>query len=231
MTVFTSSKGTQEKWLKDDYFYKRDFFGGEAEAEFLVSEFLKSCGIKDYVPYEKVGSDLCRSQNFIPEGGSFVTMFRLLQQRGYTESDIEQIAKKQPQEQYNFLKKELAEIGFSEAELDSIFARLFEIDRLTLNVDRHWNNFGIIFSKDEPPYLLTLFDFGYSLGVTFPRTMPMHVAIRKSKAMTVSKSFDKQCELAGAFSFDIQDSFIEFLKNRKTREAHIFLSRINKYYN
>ena len=25
MTVFTSSKGTQEKWLKDDYFYKRDF--------------------------------------------------------------------------------------------------------------------------------------------------------------------------------------------------------------
>lgn len=53
MTVFTSSKGTQEKWLKDDYFYKRDFFGGEAEAEFLVSEFLKSCGIEDYVPYEK----------------------------------------------------------------------------------------------------------------------------------------------------------------------------------
>ena len=153
MTVFTSSKGTQEKWLKDDYFYKRDFFGGEAEAEFLVSEFLKSCGIKDYIPYEKVGSDLCRSQNFIPEGGSFVTMFRLLQQRGYTESDIEQIAKKQPQEQYNFLKKELAEIGFSEAELDSIFARLFEIDRLTLNVDRHWNNFGIIFSKDEPECL------------------------------------------------------------------------------
>ena len=131
----------------------------------------------------------------------------------------------------NFLKKVLAEIGFSEAELDSIFARLFEIDRLTLNVDRHWNNFGIIFSKDEPPYLLTLFDFGYSLGVTFPRTMPTHVAIRKSKAMTVSKSFDKQCELAGAFSFDIQESFIEFLKNRKTREAHIFLSRINKYYN
>ena len=27
MTVFsTSSKGTQEKWLKDDYFYKREFF-------------------------------------------------------------------------------------------------------------------------------------------------------------------------------------------------------------
>ena len=58
MTVFTSSKGTQEKWLKDDYFYKRDFFGGEAEAEFLVSEFLKSCGIKDYIPYEKVEASL-----------------------------------------------------------------------------------------------------------------------------------------------------------------------------
>ena len=45
------------------------------------------------------------------------------------------------------LKKELAEIGFSEAELDSIFARLFEIDRLTLNVDRHWNNLGLSFLK------------------------------------------------------------------------------------
>ena len=106
MTVFTSSKGTQEKWLKDDYFYKRDFFGGEAEAEFLVSEFLKSCGIEDYVPYEKVGSDLCRSQNFIPEGGSFVTMFRLLQQRGYTESDIESSsASEKPISANSFFKK------------------------------------------------------------------------------------------------------------------------------
>ena len=52
-------------------------------------------------------------------------MFRLLQQRGYTESDIEQISQEATfKRQYNFLKKELAEIGFSEAELDSIFARL-----------------------------------------------------------------------------------------------------------
>ena len=97
MTVFTSSKGTQEKWLKDDYFYKRDFFGGEAEAEFLVYEFLKSCGIEDYVPYEKVGSDLCRSQNFIPEGGSFFTMFRLLQQRVWQISNQAQLLKNQSQ--------------------------------------------------------------------------------------------------------------------------------------
>lgn len=230
MVRYTSSKGTQEKWEKDNYYYKRDFFGGEAEAEFLVSEFLKSCGITDYVAYEKLGPDLCRSENFIPENGTFITVFRYLQQKGYTEVTIEEISKKSAEDQYRFLKGQLLDLGFSAEELDFEFGRLFEIDRLTLNVDRHWNNIGIIIPLEGRPYLLTLFDFGYALGVTFPRTTPNHVIVRKSKSVTVSKSFDKQCSLASSFRFVIPDTFFEFLKERESREARLFLSRINKYY-
>ena len=38
MTVFTSSKGTQEKWLKEDYFYKRDFFGVGLKIMYLTKK-------------------------------------------------------------------------------------------------------------------------------------------------------------------------------------------------
>lgn len=230
MPIYTSSKGTQEKWKKDDYFYKRDSFGGEAEAEYLVSQFLEACAISDYVSYEKIGPDLCRSKSFIPKEGRFLTMYRYLQQQGFSEREIEVHSKGLPEVQYEFLKAQLQKLGFTNEYLDYEFGRLFEIDRLTLNVDRHWNNFGIIFPKNGLPKLLTLFDFGYALGVAFPKTMPNHVIVRKSKAVTISKSFDKQCVFGKKFRFNIPDDFIVFLKGRGTRESELFLNRINKYY-
>ena len=80
----SSSKGTQDKWLDSGFYFKRDRYGGEAEAEYLVSVFLSYQNFTDFVNYEKVSTDVCKSLNFIPEGGSFITFYRLLQQKGYT---------------------------------------------------------------------------------------------------------------------------------------------------
>lgn len=230
MADFTSSKGSQDKWQKGNYFYKRDYFGGEAEAEFLVSEFFRQCGIKDYVAYEKVGPDLCRSKNFIPEDGTFITMYRLLQQSGVSDRSIEATGKLPAAEQYLFLKHHLQSCGFSDDVIDHEFARLFEIDRLTLNVDRHFNNFGVLFVGGKPKKLITLFDFGYALGVTFARTTPDFVIVRKSKARTIGRSFDKQCNVLPAYRFNIPMEFRNFLEQRGTREADLFLQNIKTYY-
>lgn len=230
MVKLTSSKGTQEKWIEQGYYYKRDFFGGEAEAEYLVSEFLKACGQSDVVMYEKVADDCCRAKDFVPSGAKFLTMFRYLQNLGYSEMAIEQIVKQDAEKQLRFLIDNLVQGGVGYEEVERSFARMFEIDKLSLNVDRHWNNFGIVFPENGHPYLLTLFDFGYSLGVTFPSTTPNHVIIRKSKAATVAKSFNKQCQLLQSFHFTIPKSFLDFLEKRESREAKLFLNRIKRYY-
>lgn len=230
MSKVSSSKGTQLKWFSGGYFYKRDRFGGEAEAEFLVSKFLSYQGFPDFVSYEKVSEDVCRSRNFIPKGGKFVTFYRFLQQKGFSEEKINKIGSLSAESQYRFILEQLQSIGFSYEYLSYTFSRLFEIDMLTLNVDRHWNNFGILTDLRGNFSLLTLFDFGYSLGVTFASTTPTHIIVRKSKSNTISKSFKKQSSVVKPFRFNIPEDFLVFLEKRGSRESKIFRQRIRVLY-
>lgn len=226
----SSSKGTQDKWSDGGFYFKRDRYGGEAEAEYLVSVFLSYQNFNDFVRYEKVSSDVCKSPNFIPNGGSFITFYRLLQQKGYTDEKINQIGSLQPKQQLDFIYSILSELGFSKDYLEYTFSRLFAIDSLVLNVDRHWNNFGIISYNTGTLDLLTLFDFGYSLGVTFSATTPDHVIRKKSKSSTVAKNFSSQNSLVKPFNFNIPEEFINLLESRGTREARLFRQRIKILY-
>ena len=227
----SSSKGTQDKWSDGDFYFKRDRYAGEAEAEYLVSVFLSYQNFSDFVRYEKVSSDVCKSHNFIPAGGSFITFYRLLQQKGYTDEKINQIGSLQPKQQLDFIYSILLELGFSKNYLNYTFSRLFAIDSLVLNVDRHWNNFGILAYNSGNLDLLTPFDFGYSLGVTFSSTTPDHVIRKKSKSFTVAKNFSSQNSLVSPFNFNVNEEFVNFLESRGTREARIFRQRIKILYN
>ena len=227
----SSSKGTQDKWFDSGFYFKRDRYGGEAEAEYLVSVFLFYQNFTDFVNYEKVSTDVCKSRNFIPEGGSFITFYRLLQQKGYTDEKINKVGSLQPKQQLDFIYSILLELGFNKNYLNYTFSRLFAIDSLVLNVDRHWNNFGIISYNSGALGLLTLFDFGYSLGVTFPSTTPDHIIRKKSKSSTIAKNFNTQNSLVSPFSFNVTEEFINFLESRGTREARIFRQRIKIIYN
>lgn len=230
MVKLTSSKGTQEKWYRDGFFYKRDNYGGEEEAEFLVSQLLLLQSFDDFVYYEKVDRDLCRSRDFVSIGGSFITFYRYLQSRGMSDVEINRVGSLSAENQYSFIVSQLMELGFTKSYLDYTFSRLFEIDMLVLNVDRHWNNFGLLYDYTGNCRLLTLFDFGYSLGVTFPSTTPNHIIIRKSKSSTVSKSFTKQVGVVPPYRLNIPSRFIEFLEQRGSREAKIFRSRVKVLY-
>lgn len=227
----SSSKGTQDKWSDGEFYFKRDRYGGEAEAEYLVSVFLFYQNFDDFIRYEKVSEDICKSPNFIPNGGSFITFYRLLQQKGYTDEKINQLGSLQPKQQLDFIYSILLELGFSKDYLNYTFSRLFAMDSLVLNVDRHWNNFGIIAYNSGALDLLTLFDFGYSLGVTFSSTTPDHIIRKKSKSSTVAKNFNTQNSLVSPFNFNVSDEFINFLESRGTREARIFRQRIKIVYN
>lgn len=47
-----SSKGNQLKWVKDDIWYKADFLGYEALAEYVISALLEKTNVCDYVKYD-----------------------------------------------------------------------------------------------------------------------------------------------------------------------------------
>ena len=49
----TSSKGNQEKWYDDGWWYKLDQFGYEALTETLVSRLLEHSNIEQYTAWQE----------------------------------------------------------------------------------------------------------------------------------------------------------------------------------
>lgn len=238
MVNFTrTSKGYQRKWVKDGYWYKEDNWGGEAEVEWLVSEFLKACGEQGYLSYELVNPYTCRSSDFV-QGGEFVTFMRLLTKLGYTEKDLKPIYRGSPRERLDFIFEVLrAEYGFTDAYLVREFSRMFELDRLILNTDRHWHNFGILKLQNGGAILVTLFDHGCALGVNNPkvnRTKANLKALRelemRSKARMVSTGFKKQCDLLPEYRFRVPVEFTTWLESLDSVWAIRFRLRLKFLY-
>lgn len=80
----STTKGTQIKYKKDNYFYKLDKMGREGFVEYLVTMLLSHSSLKpeEYVSYEycKInGYEGCRSENFLKDGEEFVTIHSLYQ--------------------------------------------------------------------------------------------------------------------------------------------------------
>ena len=76
-----SSKGTQEKYYKDGYWYKVNNYG-EALAEELSTKILSCSNVDNYVEYERCminGKPGCRSKDFLKRGEAFITFQRLYQ--------------------------------------------------------------------------------------------------------------------------------------------------------
>lgn len=70
-TKSASSKGNQQKWLVNDFWYKADHMGYEGLCEVIVSELLKKSNVTDFAEYfpikiEFAGRKLngCYSKNF-----------------------------------------------------------------------------------------------------------------------------------------------------------------------
>jgi hypothetical protein len=161
-----TSDGTQDKYFKDNIWYKTDRLGHEGEAERLATLLLLSSSLSpsEYVHYERIcinGVEGCCSENFLKTGESFVTIYRL-----YSNVYGGDIAQKLMQMDYDdaidfvlaFVKEQTS------LDLHRYLANLFAVDQIILNEDRNFNNFGVIFDGKnfrEAP----IFDNGKSLFV------------------------------------------------------------------
>ena len=169
----TSSKGNQEKWLEDGYWYKLDQFGYEALAEVMTSKLLEFSNIEKETPFTFVRYEMqiinlhgfervaCVSKNFLKKNQSIVTVNTLFKK--HSDISIKKKLARLPSDKkrVEYLANTISEItGLND--FPKYLTLLFEIDSLILNDDRHLNNIAVIKTENGYDYC-PIFDNGAGL--------------------------------------------------------------------
>ena len=169
----TSSKGNQEKWLEDGYWYKLDQFGYEALAEVMTSKLLEFSNIEKETPFKFVRYEMqiiklhgfertaCVSKNFLKKNQSIITVNTLFKK--YSDISIKRQLARLPSDKkrIEYLANTISEItGLKN--FPKYLTLLFEIDSLILNDDRHLNNIAVIREGSKYDYC-PIFDNGAGL--------------------------------------------------------------------
>ena len=219
-----SSKGNQQKWMKDGVWYKADYTGYEGLAEYIISHLLKNSTLheKEFVLYdtEKIKYKAtefrgCKSKDFLPEGWNLITLERLFQNM-YGES----------------LNKSIYRIGSYENRLKFIvdqtvrmtglerfgeyMSKMLVIDAFFLNEDRHTHNIAVLMDDIGEFHRCPIFDHGAGLlsdvTMDYPLDRKLEDAMEDVTAKTFCKSFEEQLEIAERlygqqikFSFTLKD--------------------------
>lgn len=230
-----TSEGTQVKYRKGDYWYKEDNRGREGLAEYLVSHFLTFTDLRpeEYILYEqgyineKRG---CRSKNFLKENESLVTFYRLY----YSEFGgnlAERLAKiSTMEERIAFALKMIRSL--TGLDVTDYLKKIFMLDMIVLNEDRHVNNLAVIFDGTEfrPA---PIFDNGVSL-LTANLSVNWHFSMEENVKRVIARPFsgshEKMYEYFGkGFSVD-WDEFLRWLDEQEdTKEKEVFRYQAERY--
>lgn len=213
-----TSDGTQLKFYKDGYWYKEDNEGCEGEVEYLVSKMLTFSTLKpeEFVVYEQGkinGRCGCRSKTFLAPSRSFITLERLY-------GNVTGIPLFEKIKEFKGINGAAPYvIGFCKQtvglDLTDYFRKVFTLDYITLNEDRHFHNLGIIMDADGSYGCAPIFDNGKSLlncNLSINRDRPMEENIEKVVARPFSGSHKTTFEYFGkGFGIDVPKA-LEWLK-------------------
>lgn len=241
-----SSKGNQLKWKADEYWYKADYLGYEALAEYVVSSLLVKSTIGEFVRYglEKISYngfefDGCSCKHFLKEHEILITLPRLF--RLYLNEDI-------------YMKCE--NVFWTEADcikyvVDSVvkitrlvnfgeyLTMLLELDAFFLNEDRHFHNIAVIYNEETDKFrYCPVFDNGGALfsdmKMFYPLDKNEEACMKEITAKPFSPCFDDQVNAAVKLygtQFDIwftEEDLKECLGKVKDRYDERILNRVYK---
>ena len=231
---WTSSKGNQLKWeTKGGIWYKADNLGYEGLSESVVSHLL-SCSTMDsdeYVIYEscqikykKTILNGCKSNNFLCQGESLITLERLFK-LAYNRSFLESVFRiADHADRLRFIVDTVTELtgidGFGE-----YISKLLTADALFLNDDRHLHNVAVIRRPDGSYRLCPVFDMGAGLlsdtSLDYPAGGNIDDLIASCRPKTFCEDFEEQVEICEKlygdhirFSFSRRD-VMDLLKREK----------------
>lgn len=230
-----TSEGTQTKYRKGDYWYKKDCRGREGLVEYLVSGMLKYSTLDptEYVIYENGyinDTAGCRSENFLVAEEELITFYRLY----YNEfgKNLSQILAHMTtmEERIEYV----VEFIWQSCGIDvtEYLKKIFTLDMIILNEDRHLNNLAVIL-RGNSFVSAPIFDNGMSL-LTANQSVnwhfPMEENVRRVVARPFSGSHEKMFQYFGTgFYVDFPRVQRWLEEEEDTREKQVLLHQLQRY--
>ena len=222
-----SSKGTQDKYYDNGYWYKVNTKGYESLAEYISTKILECSNVTDFVKYEKCtinNKPGCRSKNFLNVNESFISFQRLFDM--YHGGDLMGIITPMDSadERVNYVK----DFIYSSTNLDvsNYLSKIIALDMLILNTDRHFNNLGIIInSETEECREAPIFDNGAALLSDFSKfdiEDSLEHNIEKAYAVPFSSNFELQtraCGLSLELDYSMLNNVLDELPDSRARDV------------
>ncbi|MBE7064328.1 MAG: hypothetical protein E7384_00715 [Ruminococcaceae bacterium] len=249
-----SSKGNQLKWENNGYWYKADYTGYEGLSEYVISNLLKKSTLSEdeYALYEietiKYKSSVytgVKSKNFLEDNWQIITLERLFK-NFFGDSLYTSIYKiSDPEERLKFLIEQVERMTGLE-NFGIYVSKLFTIDALFLNEDRHTHNIAVLMNEEGKFAYCPIFDNGAALlsdtTLDYPITEDVFELIRTVHSKTISRDFDEQLDIAEAkygehisFNFtkndvrNLLDRVSEYSPDIKKRVEKILFRQMDKY--
>ena len=218
MNIDGTSEGTQTKFYYKGYWYKTDIFD-EGIVEYLVSKLLTFSNLpsKSYVIYEygKInGNNGCKSKDFLKQGYELITFERIHQRIVGTKLSAKKLEFDTMEAfiEYtlDFFRKHL------KLDIYKYLQNTCQLDMITLNEDRHFNNLAVIYDSVHNKYITApIFDNGKSLlngNRSYRSAFSIEENVKKVIALPFSGSHKKMFDYFGkGFSLDV-DSALKWLK-------------------
>lgn len=216
-----SSRGSQIKFYKDNYWYKLDESGPEGKAEELASRFLSCSNLSEdeYVTYESCTIEYngkayngCRSKNFLLPGEMFLSyekIYNIMTGKSLTE-DITSFGS--PEERISFTADVIKR--FCGLDVKESISKNLTASMVLLDTDRHLNNIGIIANADYSTFRAApIFDNGASFLSMYSIYPPNIIIddIENGNVSIIGKPFSASLEYqTKAAGFGIRFDFDKF---------------------
>lgn len=233
-----SSKGNQLKWENGGMWYKADYAGYEGLAEYMISHLLEQSSLSpsEYALYslEQIkykSSIYCgvKSRSFLQRGWQIITLERLF--KNFSGESLYKATYKigNHEERMIFLVEQVERItGLTE--FGKYLNKLFTIDALFLNEDRHMHNIAVLMNgKGEFAYC-PIFDNGAGLlsdtTMDYPMNDDIYQLMDNVQPKTICSDFDEQLDISEAlYGENIRFMFSEKDVQRLLEKADIYLEQ------
>lgn len=248
-----SSKGNQLKWETGGVWYKADYTGYEGLSEYVVSELLKFSTLKseefasystEQIYYKLTDYTGCKSKDFT-NGWQTITLERLFKKLYGRSLNKDIYSIEETEDRLKYLTEQVERVtGINN--FGVYICKLFEVDALFLNEDRHTHNISVLMNDSGEYRLCPIYDNGAALlsdtQMDYPLGADIYQLIKTVKAKTICDSFDDQLDAAEklygrqlTFSFgekDVSDILAGtdiYDEDVKERVLQIILEQRRKY--
>lgn len=230
-----TSEGTQIKYKKDGYWYKKDSRGKEGLAEYLVSELMKYTSLDpaEYVRYENGtinGISGCRSKDFLKKDQELITFYRLYYNEMGKNLEMLLNGMEFMEERIEYV---IDFIGQScKLDIRGYLKKVLTLDMIVLNEDRHLNNLAIIM-EDEYFRPAPIFDNGVSL-LTANQSVNWNFSIEENVKRVTARPFSGSHEkmvnyLGTGFKMNCTEALAWLESEPKSRERDVLIYQIHRY--